>query len=216
MKAPTSLLLAALLVTPAAFASSRKAGGKKPSYPGIIQMNPPGAPTSPAADGKLISTEVSGLDLRFLRSASEAGLLLAYLSELAKTKGFTESVKKLSSAIEATQTEENEKLGQLAARKGVSVATDTAALRSQLVADLEALDGLKFDKVVLDQFLAVNRQSVSAYEAGVGSDDADIKAFVTQMLPVAKARLHLTSKMAGAPSATLGPQFRTSAPAMVR
>ncbi len=190
----------------------KKAAPQKNRYPGIIQMQPPtGAPAVEA--GKLISSEIGGLDLRFIRNACEAGLLQAYLGALAETRGQTDHVRKLGATLASTQAEENEQLGKLAARKGVAVPSDVAAVRAKLAGELEALEGLKFDKAVLDQFLAVNRLAVSAYESGTNSQDPDIKSFVGQMLPVAKARLQLASKMAGAPTQAAGvPQFRTSTP----
>ncbi len=206
------LLSASCALSAGAAAAPKKSSPKARSYPGIIQMHPPGG--TPSGDsGKLLSSDIGGLDLRFLRNASEAGLLQAYLGELAKSKGQTEHVRKLGATLASTQAEENEQLGMLAARKGVPVPSDVAAVRSKLVGELETLDGLKFDKAVLDQLLAVNRLAVSAYEAGSNSQDPDIKNFVSQMLPVAKARLQLASKMTGAPAQPSGvPQFRTSTP----
>lgn len=205
-------LLLALAVQAAAVAAPKK----KPAYPGIIQMQPP-ADTPAVESGKLISSDIGGLDLRFIRNAVEAGLLQSYLCDLARTRGGTEHVRKLGTALSSEQAAEVEQLGKLATRKGVPVPGDPAAVRSKLVGELESLDGLKFDKALLDQFLAVNRLAVSAYEAGAGSKDADIKSFVGQMLPVAKARLQLASKMAGAPAQASGvPQFRNSTPPVTR
>lgn len=203
------------LATPG-FAASKKSGARKPAYPGIIQMQP--AEGAPAVEsGKLLSSDIGGLDLRFIRSAHEAGMMQSYLGELARTKGQSEPVKKLGTALAAEQAAEVEQLGKLAARKGVPMPSDPAALRGKLKGDLETLEGLRFDKALLDQFLAVNRLAVSAYEAGVHSQDPDIRSFVGQMLPVAKARLQLASKMAGAPTQAAGvPQFRNTTPPVTR
>jgi putative membrane protein len=216
MKSPTLFFAVAVALSSHAFAAPRKSSTRKAAYPGIIQMQPPaGAPV--AESGALISSDIGGLDLRFIRNAFEAGLLQSYLGELAKTKGQTEHVRKLGSALSAEQAAEVEQLGKLAARKGVSVPSDATAVRGKLAGELETLDGLKFDKALLDQFLAVNRLAVSAYEAGANSHDAEIKSFVGQMLPVAKARLQLASKMAGAPTQASGvPQFRNTAPPAAR
>lgn len=212
MKFLPPLLACACALPCPGWAAPKPAGAKKPAYPGIIQMTPPGG--APAAEGgALISTEISGLDLRCLREACAAGLLLSEIGALAKTRSQTDHVRKLAAALAATQSEENEQLGRLAARKGVVVSPEAAAVRARSMAELEAQAGLKFDKAVLEEIVAVNRLSVSAYEAGSNSQDPEIKSFVSQMLPVAKARLQLTSKMAGAPAQSSGvPQFRTSTP----
>jgi predicted outer membrane protein len=211
-------ILAVLACALAIEATAAPKGGrsKKPAYPGIIQMTPP-TEAAATTEGKIISSEVSGLDLRFLQDAATAGLLQSHLGELAQTKGSAEQVRKVGASLAATQAEENQQLQRLALRKGIPVPTDPATVRSKLVGEIETLDGLKFDKVVLEQFMAVNRLAVAAYEAGVNSQDPDIRAFVGQMLPVAKARLQLTSKMAGAPAqASTVPKFRTSAPPTVQ
>jgi predicted outer membrane protein len=179
-------------------------------------MTPPTG-TTPVPSGQILSSEIGGLDLRFIRSAHEAGLLQTYLCDLARGRGHSDTVRKLGNALAAEQVAEVEQLDKLAMRKGVPVTTDAAAARTKLVGEFESLDGLKFDKALLDQFLAVNRLAVSAYEAGAGSQDAEIKSFVSQMLPVAKARLQLASKMAGAPAQTSAvPQFRNTTPPAAR
>ena len=205
-----------LSILSVADAAPKRAAGKKLSYPKIIQMEAaPGAPV--VESGKIVSSEIGGLDLRFLREATTAGLLQAYLGELANAKGSAEQVRRIGGSFAATQAEETAQLQRLAARKGVTVPLDPAAARANLAGDVASLDGLKFDKAVLDHLVAANRLAVSAYEAGARSQDQDIRAFVGQMLPVAKARLQLASKMAGAQVRAAGvPQFRTGAPPATR
>ena len=216
MKSPTLFLLSVVALAMDGHAAPRKSPGRTATYPGIIQMHPP-AGSAPAEGGGIISSEISGLDLRFLRNATQAGVLLSYLGELAKARSQTDHVRKLGATLATAQLEESAALGKLAARKGVTVPTDPVAIRLPEMESLEALEGLKFDKAALEQILAVNRLAVSAYEAGVSSQDSEIKSFVSQMLPVAKARLQLTSKMAGAPAESAGvPRFRTSAPPLPR
>ena len=216
MKTALPAIVAMLILSATTMAAPKKSPPKNRAYPAIIQMEPTLGSFAPAG-GPLISSEVGGLDLRFLRDAATAGLLQSYLGELAQTKGAAEQVRKVGATLAATQSEENVQLQKLATRKGIPVPTDPAAVRARLAGEIETLDGLKFDKAVLEQFMAVNRLAVAAYEAGTKSQDADIRAFVGQMLPVAKARLQLTSKMAGAPVQTSGvPQFRTSTPPVTR
>lgn len=195
-----------------AVAAPKKSAEKPRVYPKIIDMTLPST-TDKSASGRLISSAISGLDFRFLRDATLAGLLQAYLGELAKAKGVAEQVRRMGDTFTATQAEESLQLQRLASRKGVAVPLDTSAVRTHLPGSVEALDGLKFDKAVIEHLVAANRLAVSAYEAGMKSQDQDIKAFVQQMLPVAKARLQLASKMAGAPERPSGvPQFRNSTP----
>ena len=212
MKRHALLLSVALALGGQTIAAPKKSAEKRRAYPKIIELTPP-SPTDEPASGKLISSAISGLDFRFLRDATLAGLLQSYLGELAKAKGAAEQVRRMGDTFTATQAEESLQLQRLASRKGVTVPLDASAVRTHLPGGVEALEGLKFDKAVIEHLVAANRLAVSAYEAGVKSQDRDIKAFVEQMLPVAKARLQLASKMAGAQERPRGvPQFRTSTP----
>lgn len=211
MKRTVLLVCVALGSGVATQAAPKKSAPKKPAYPGIIDMS--STATAGEPDGKLITTAIGGLDLRFLRDATLAGLLQSYLGDLAKSKGEAEQVKRIGDTFTETSAEESMQLQRLASRKGVVVPFDPAAIRTYLPDSLEGLEGLKFDKAVMDHLVAANRLAVSAYEAGMKSQDRDVKAFVEQMLPVAKARLQLASKMAGTPERPRGiPQFRTTFP----
>lgn len=212
MKRTAPLLCAVLIFGSQAVAAQKKAPPKTPVYPNIIDMSP-GSATDEPASGKLITSAIGGLDFRFLRDATLAGLLQSYLGDLAKTKGTAEQVRRIGDTFTATQAEESLQLQRLASRKGVTVPLDASAVRTHLPGGVESLEGLKFDKTVIEHLVAANRLAVSAYEAGMKSQDQDIKAFVEQMLPVAKARLQLASKMAGAQERPSGvPRFRTSNP----
>ena len=211
MKTTIPAIALFLALAASGFAASRKP--KKETYPGIIEL--PAVPgIAEPASGKLITSEMAGRDIAFFKDAMEAGKLQAYLGELAKNKGDAEQVKKVGETFSSTQVEENRQIGRLAALKGVSLDTASPAGQKKLAEELEPLTGPKFDKTVLDQIVAHGQKAVTAYESAVQSKDTDIKAFVEQMLPVAKMKLQLASKMTGAAVKTnVVPVFRTSTPA---
>ena len=212
MKGNALLLGVALALGGQVVAAPKRSAAPLRRYPKIIELTPSSVPAE-AAGGKLISSAISGLDFRFLRDATLAGLLQSYLGDLAKAKGAAEQVRRMGDTFTATQAEESLQLQRLASRKGVTVPLDASSVRTHLPGGVESLEGLKFDKAVLEHLVAANRLAVSAYEAGMKSQDQDIKAFVEQMLPVAKARLQLASKMAGTQERPSGvPQFRNSTP----
>ncbi len=199
--------------------AAEKRAAKKPKkemYPGIIELIeiPPVPEVNEPASGKLITSEMAGRDIAFFKDALEAGQLQAYLGELAKTKGDADQVKKIGETFASTQIQENKQIGRLAALKGVTLDTATPAGQKKLAEELEPLTGPKFDKTVLDRIMAQGQKAVTAYESAVLTKDMDIKAFVDQMLPVAKMKLQLASKMTGAAVKTNAtPVFRTSTPA---
>ena len=213
MKTTVPAIAMCLALAATGIAAPRKP--KKEKYPGIIELiEIPAVPEvkEPAA-GKLITSDMTGRDLAFFKDTMEAGLLQAYLGELAKTKGDAEQVKKIGETFASTQAEENKQVGRLAALKGVTLDTATPAGQKKLAEELEPLSGPKFDKTVMERIVAHGQKAVTAYESAVQSKDTDIKSFVEQMLPVAKMKLQLASKMTGASVKTnVTPIFRTSTP----
>ena len=140
MKRHALLLSVALALGGQTIAAPKKSAEKRRAYPKIIELTPP-SPTDEPAGGKLISSAITGLDFRFLRDATLAGLLQSYLGELAKAKGAAEQVRRVGETFTATQAEESLQLQRLASRKGVTVPLDASAVRTHLPGGVESLEG---------------------------------------------------------------------------
>src|SRR5262245_35074237 len=67
----------------------------------------------------LITSDLGGRELAFLTKANEDGVIMHYLSDLAKTRGESESVRELGESFAAAQEEETNRLIELAAGKGL-------------------------------------------------------------------------------------------------
>ena len=168
-----------------------------------------GSDNAADAPPQVFSTDLGGKDLLFLTAALEHGQVQQYLGELAKTRAGTEQVKAVGEVLASTQTEENKKLARLAAMKGVTLGGNEAAGKKALAQKLEKLTGPKFDKACMEEIINVNQRAVATYEAAATTKDGEIKAFVTQGLPLAKEKLALANKMSGnAPRKDQNPGFR--------
>jgi predicted outer membrane protein len=182
-----------------------------PTSPMIALPAVPQVREKPEGAGELFTTEISGRDLLFFYTVIESGELGAYLGDLAKTRAEADAIKAVGTALAATQHEENKQLVRLASLKGVSISPEPPPQQQKIGEELEKLAGSNFDKACMDKIIAVNQQTVSAYEGASSSADRDIKSFSEQMLPIAKEKLRLAEKMTGAGSKAAGALFRTGA-----
>ena len=66
-----------------------------------------------------------------------------------------------------------------------------------MAARLDKLNGPKFDKVLMEEIIAVNQKAVATYEAALNSSDEEIKAFANEGLALATEKLMLANKMSG-------------------
>ena len=143
------------------------------------------------------ASELRDRDLQFLAAAMESGELQLYLGELAKAKAETDQVKAVGDVLASTQMEENKKLANLASLKGIPLLNTEPAGKTAVASRLGKLNGPKFDKILMEEIIAVNEKAVATYEAALNSGDDDIKAFANEGLTLAKEKLMLASKMSG-------------------
>jgi predicted outer membrane protein len=214
MTTPRLLLLTAAALLPftgAAATKSKEGGGKglPPKFGGLIQPLPetPGEPHP-----GLITSELLGKDLEFLTNTIELGRVQSWLVKMAQEKAETPEVRSLGGALSEIQADENKFVAKLAAAKGVVVPSAGAPVgeEKKISATLTRLSGSKLEKALLEEIVAAAQKSVSQYEVGLKSSDADIKRLAEQMLPAAKGRLQFASKASGRAQDTSDkPNFRT-------
>ncbi len=179
------------------------------SNPAKVPVKTPAAAEPADLKPALISTELGGRDLLFLQTVAELGRMQSWLGEQAKNRAETDQVRAVGDALQATQVEEEKYLVQMAAKKGVHLDLAGAASPKALAEWLGKLKGPRFEKAVMERMVAIGQEAVGNYEAGVQSRDEDIKRYAEQMLPVAKDKLLLASRMAGsAPRNSGTPAFR--------
>src|SRR5207253_307438 len=67
----------------------------------------------------------------------------------------------------------------------------------RFAAKVAGLDGVKLEKVLLDEFRAVDRRAVATYELGLTSEDQTIRKLCEQTLPQLREHLIVVDTMAG-------------------
>ena len=103
-------------------------------------------------------------------------------------------------------------LNTVAEMRQMKIPGGQSATERRIADKIAALDGIPLERAILDAFIDVDAQIITAYEVGVTSQDQTIRKFAEQTLPQVREHLVLVEAMAGIsqgkPSATK-PAFRT-------
>lgn len=161
--------------------------------PGTSMTNAP-APGTTAGGmaGSASAANLSAGDRRFVEKAAASGLAEVQAGQLAQQKATDPKVKDFAQKMVTDHTTANQKLMALAQAKGL---TPPAALDDKHQAELTKLqnaDGAKFDKLYMKGQLRDHQEAVRLFqnEADKGQD-ADLKAFATQTLPILQQHLDM-------------------------
>lgn len=188
-----SLAVCIVILLPPGLAAEpqRKARSSVPGpYPSIIRIPPP----DPAAPQGIIHSELGGRELQFLQLAHQAGSEQASLLAIARSRSESEQIKAVADALADTQTTESREIARLATDRKVTLPPATPGTGPD---ELGQLTGAKFEKLWIERLMAVNELSVTSYEVGARSTDAEIRSFAEKMLPVAQARLQMAYRLGG-------------------
>ena len=204
------LFIPALLsLTLLATAAPKKAVKAVPAVPAVPSKpdETAAAKTSPT----LINSDLSGRDVSFIAHAMDLGRALRYLAtQTPRTtnptlRGFGDDLVRTMAAQSAV-------LNTVAEMRQMKVPGGQSATERRIADKIAALDGIPLEKAILDAFLAVDAQVITAYEVGVTSQDQTIRKFAEQTLPQVREHLVLVEAMAGISQgrpAAFKPVFRT-------
>ena len=200
-----SLLSLAMLAT----AAPKKAVKAVPAVPAVPSKPDDTTPAKPSA--ALINSDLSGRDASFIAHAMDLGRALRYLAtQTPRTtnptlRGFGDDLVRTLAAQSAV-------LNTLAEMRQIKVPDGQSATERRIADKIAALDGIPLEKAILDAFIDVDAQIITAYEVGVTSRDLTIRKFAEQTLPQVREHLSQVEAMAdlsrGKPAGTK-PAFRT-------
>jgi putative membrane protein len=152
--------------------------------PGAFAKNIEDATPTPAP---IISTELSGNDVTFLKDSPAQMALLIQLSQMADTRSVTPEVKALAATVLKDQTDTLAKLKDVAKQNGVSIDANPDKQGKKTIAKLSKLTGILFDKAFLDAQGDIDDALQTSLQAGTASSNADIKAAADSALTALKA-----------------------------
>jgi putative membrane protein len=143
---------------------------------GTDSMSSAGASGAKAAKG--------GADAKFAMMVAQTDLAEIQVGNMALQKSSNDEVKKVAQKLVDDHTKTSDALKQIAAKKGMTVPTETDAKHKALAKKLESESGATFDKDFLEANSKDHHKVVAAFqkEANDGKDP-EIKGFAAQFLP---------------------------------
>jgi putative membrane protein len=153
------------------------------------------APTSasavkPAVPGA--SAALSSSERKFIEEAARGGVAEVELGKLAAQKGSSTEIKQFGQRMVDDHSKANDKLQQLASRKGVTLANEMDAASKREYDKLQKLSGASFDQEYIKAMVKDHQKDVKDFQKEQQSaTDADLKTFVATTLPTLEEHLKL-------------------------
>jgi len=133
---------------------------------------------------------LTSADQEFVKSAYQSGIAHLRLAELARDKTSNADVQTFAARLIADHGKANAELKTLAETKGLTLVSGPSTNALAAARELDSRAGADFDKAFAAYEVSHHRRSVQAYEqAGTGTQNSDIRAYVAKTLPTLKERL---------------------------
>ena len=148
-----------------------------------------------AATGIVHAGSLSNTDQQFMTMAARADMTEAHEGQMAEHQARRADVKDFAKKLVQDHTESYEHLTELATKTGVSIPKGIDSGKIRAIQQLVHLKGARFDRVFTKEEIVAHRQAIAAFkrEAAHGQD-ADVKAYASQMIPVLEKQLHLAEE----------------------
>jgi putative membrane protein len=131
-------------------------------------------------------------DNDFMTEAARGGMAEVELGKLAASKATNAEVKKFGQLMVSDHSKANGELKALAAKKGVTLPTDTDSEAKATIDDLKGRSGADFDKEYVENMYEDHKHDVAAFEdEAQNASDPDVRAFASKTLPTLKKHLDM-------------------------
>jgi putative membrane protein len=131
-------------------------------------------------------------DNDFMTEAAQGGMAEVELGKLAASKATNAEVKKFGQLMVSDHSKANGELKALAAKKGVTLPTDTDSEAKATIDDLKGRSGADFDKEYVENMYEDHKHDVAAFEdEAQNASDPDVRAFASKTLPTLKKHLDM-------------------------
>jgi putative membrane protein len=141
-------------------------------------------------------SEPADADRSFLEKAAQANLAEIETGKLAATKATTDDLRKFGQKMVQDHSKTLKQLQGLAQNKGVTLPSAPDDAHKALAADLSRASGKEFDLIyVKNAGVADHEMAKTLFEAGTGSQDADIRSFAKKVLPDIEHHLEMAQKI---------------------
>jgi putative membrane protein len=202
MKKSTGLLVAATLVVVICGAcradrddriaqNTTGAAARPNGGPAAGQQSEAASPTGAAAE-----TALSEADRDFAMEAASGGLMEVELGKIAAERAQAPEVQAFGRHMAGDHGRANERLKQVAARKGLSLPTQMTAEHKAQFDQLSALRGAEFDRKYMDAMVKDHEEDITNFEHQIRQgQDRDIKQFAQETLGTLRTHLAEAQKI---------------------
>jgi putative membrane protein len=137
-----------------------------------------------------VTTSVVEDDREFLSKAAQGSMHEMQMGQIASRQGGLSSVKSMGDRIAADHSAAYYALQELAARKGVILATKLDAKHQGHLEDISKLSSAKFDKEYASHMVDDHEEDIRLFEkAAKDAHDPDIRAWAEKTLPTLRNHL---------------------------
>ena len=135
-------------------------------------------------------TTVSSSDKKFVEKASQGGVAEVQLGKLAAQKAQSAEVKQFGQRMAKDHASANDKLTQIASKKGIAAAADMDSSSKREYDKLSKLSGAQFDHEYMKTMVSDHEKDIKEFQSeGKSGKDADIKNFAASTLPTLEDHL---------------------------
>ncbi len=135
-------------------------------------------------------------DTNFMKTLAQGGMAEVDAGKLATTKATNSDVKKFAQQMVKDHSKNNDKLKSLAKDKKVELPTMVDAEHAADKEKLEKQSGASFDTTYIQGQVKDHQKTVQLLEHEIdGGQDADVKAFAKETLPVVQHHLEMAKEL---------------------
>lgn len=145
------------------------------------------ADAAPARTEQPMTAGLSAEDAQFVQNATRASLAEAKLGKLAAQRSRFAQVVAFGEQMARHHESMLAELEQLAGKKGLGLPGEPGSEHNRIYDALQALPDAEFDRMYMKLMVEEHAKDIRAFEGRAqDSQDADLKAFATKVLPVLK------------------------------
>jgi len=138
------------------------------------------------------TSKLSASDSKFVKEAAVGGMEEVQLGQLAAQKASDPDVKNFGQKMVDDHSKANDQLKQLAAQKGVTVASTLPASKQKEVDQLSKLSGAAFDKKYVSMMVQDHKKDVAEFKKeSTKAKDSDLKSWASSTLPTLQDHLKM-------------------------
>jgi len=140
--------------------------------------------------------QLSSSDYEFARDAATAGQFEVTAGRLAADKAMLPGVKQFGEQMVSDHSKAGEKLKAVVTSKGGTMPTELTSTQRREIDRLSRLTGADFDKAYTTLMVSDHKKVLKEFQkAAKHADDADLKAFAAETVPVVEHHLSMATSL---------------------